>query len=74
MKTKRHRFIALNITATSLLCNMAQAQHSPTVEANNLALYQSSPIGKDMLDDPKANFFEIHYCTRDLNLPLINNN
>ena len=44
--------------------NLAEAQRftpATTVQtdASKLALYRSTPVWKDMLDDPNANFFEV---------------
>ena len=44
--------------------NLAEAQRSTPAttvqtDASKLALYRSTPVWKDMLDDPNANFFEV---------------
>jgi len=52
---KKQLQIAITATAFILcICGPAQAQNTKTT-----ALYKASPVWKDMLDDPNANFFEV---------------
>lgn len=58
MKKQFQRLIRLSVLGM-LVCSFTLAVAQTQSDASKIALYKTSPVWKDMMNDPNANYFEV---------------